>query len=331
MRILVTGGSGFLGSHLARSLYEQGHNVTVFSRRIPELPSQITPVSGDLRDRAAVLKACQNQEAVFHAGALTGIWGKAMDFMDINVGGTEHILDGCRQNGIRYLIYTSSPSVVYDQMDLINADESLPYPEKFLCEYSRTKALAEQKILEDNDRKGVKTVALRPHLIWGPGDTHLIPRVMDRARKGQLVQVGPGANQVDIIYIDNAVEGHIKAFEALITGKVSGGAPYFISDGQPVVLWEWLQQLIAALGIPKVSRQISYRTAWWLGWGLETLYRMLALPGEPRMTRFLAGQLSTSHYFDISRARRDLKYAPVVSPDEGLRRTVSYFQSRRGD
>jgi len=331
MRVLVTGGSGFLGSHLASRLDELGHQVTVFSRRLPDMPTTITAVSGDLRDRSAVIKACSNQEAVFHAGALTGIWGKSREFLDINVGGTEHILEGCRRSDIRFLIYTSSPSVVYDQKNLVNADESLPYPDRFLCEYARTKAVAEKRILENHNLHELKTVVLRPHLIWGPGDTHLIPRIMDRARKGQLVQVGEGTNQVDIIYIDNAVEGHIRAFDSLVSRKIPGGSPYFISDGQPVILWEWIQQLISALGIPRISRQISYRTAWWAGWGLEAVYRLFALGGEPRMTRFLAGQLATSHYFDISRARVDLGYVPVVSPEEGLRRTISYFQSHLED
>ena len=170
------------------------------------------------------------------------------------------------------------------------------------------------------------TVSLRPHLIWGPGDPHLIPRIIERAKKGQLVRVGEGTNRVDIIYIDNAVEGHIRAWQALEPGSPVAGQCYFLSDGEPVVLWDWINQLLASLGINPVTKSISYGMAKKLGWILEGVYRVFGLAGEPRMTRFLAGQLATSHYFDISRARRDFNYEVRVSPEEGMKRLLKSLQ-----
>jgi len=186
--------------------------------------------------------------------------------------------------------------------------------------------LAEQSVVEANSRYNLMTVSLRPHLIWGPGDPHLIPRIINRAEKGQLVRVGEGRNRVDIIYIDNAVEGHIQAWQALEPGSPLCGKCYFLSDGEPVVLWDWINQLLVSLGIEPVAKSISYGMAKNLGWVLEWIYRIGRLSGEPRMTRFLAGQLATSHYFDISRAKRDFNYEVRVSPEEGMKRLLKSLQ-----
>jgi nucleoside-diphosphate-sugar epimerase len=332
MNLLVTGGTGFLGGHIARRLHELGHTVTVLGRRPnPNLPECVELLQADLQDREAVIEACRGRVAVFHAGALTGIWGDREAFFRTNVKGTEHVIEGCLRHGVQKLIYTSSPSVVYDGCNLENADESLPYARRFLCEYPRTKAIAEKRVLEVNGKDGLRTVALRPHLIWGPGDPHLVPRIIERAQQGKLVRVGRGRNKVDLIYIDNAVEGHIRALEALMANRPVAGRAYFISDGKPVVLWEWINQLLAAMDLPPVRRSISWRNGQRLGALLETVHRMFGLEGEPRMTRFLAGQLATSHYFDISRARRDLCYEPVVGPEEGFERLINWLKTRPSD
>lgn len=327
MNVLVTGGGGFLGSHLACRLLEMGHRVSILGRhRYPDLPANIIQLQADLRDPKAVSEACREQDSVFHAGALPGIWGTKKDFFQTNVDGTRHVIEGCLKNGVRKLVFTSSPSVIYNQTDMENVDESAPYPSHFLSDYPKTKALAEQKVMAANGMQGLRTVALRPHLIWGPGDPHLIPRIIDRAKKGQLVRVGEGTNRVDIIYIDNAVEGHIRAWQALEPGSPVAGKCYFLSDGEPVVLWDWINQLLTSLGINPVTKSISYGTAKNLGWLLEGVYRVFGLAGEPRMTRFLAGQLATSHYFDISRARRDFNYEVRVSPEEGMKRLLKSLQ-----
>lgn len=327
MNVLVTGGGGFLGSHLACRLLEMGHRVSVLGRhRYPDLPANIIQLQADLRDSKAVSEACREQDSVFHAGALPGIWGTKKDFFQTNVDGTRHVIEGCLKSGVRKLVFTSSPSVIYNQTDMENVDESAPYPSHFLSDYPKTKALAEQKVMAANGRQGLLTVALRPHLIWGPGDPHLIPRIIDRAKKGQLIRVGEGTNRVDIIYIDNAVEGHIRAWQGLEPGSSVAGKCYFLSDGEPVVLWDWINQLLTSLGINPVTKSISYGTAKNLGWLLEGVYRVFGLAGEPRMTRFLAGQLATSHYFDISRARRDFNYEVRVSPEEGMKRLLKSLQ-----
>jgi nucleoside-diphosphate-sugar epimerase len=327
MNILVTGGGGFLGSHLARRLLEMGHHVTVLGRRrYPSLPENIIQLQADLREPKAVSEACREQDSVFHAGALPGIWGTKKDFYQTNVEGTRHVIQGCLKHGVRKLVFTSSPSVIYNQTDMENVDESAPYPSHYLSDYPKTKALAEQEVMAAKSQQDLLTVSLRPHLIWGPGDPHLVPRIIERARKGQLIRVGEGTNKVDIIYIDNAVEGHIRAWQALEPGSPVAGKCYFLSDGEPVLLWDWINRLLASLGINPVTKSISYGMAKNLGWILEGVYRILGLGGEPRMTRFLAGQLATSHYFDISRARRDFNYEVKVPPEEGMKRLLKSLE-----
>lgn len=327
MNILVTGGGGFLGSHLARRLLEMGHRVSILGRRrYSNLPENIIQIEADLRDPNAVVDACRNQDSVFHAGALPGIWGTPDDFYQTNVLGTRHVIRGCLEQGVQKLVFTSSPSVIYDQSDMAKVDESTPYPSHYLSDYPKSKALAEQEVMAANGQQGLLTVSLRPHLIWGPGDPHLVPRIIERARQGQLIRVGKGDNKVDIIYIDNAVEGHIQAWQALRPGSPVAGKCYFLSDGEPVVLWDWINRLLKSLGVKPVTKSISYGMAKNLGWILELVYRVLRLGGEPRMTRFLAGQLATSHYFDISRARRDLNYKIRVSPEEGMKRLLKSLE-----
>jgi len=226
------------------------------------------------------------------------------------------------------LVYTSSPSVTFDGHDAVNANESLPYPARYETSYAETKAEAERTVLQADGRDGLHTVALRPHLIWGPGDPHLIPRVVAAARAGRLMQVGDGRNRVDITYVDNAVTAHVQAADCLGPEGRAHGHAYFISDGHPVELWPWINDLLERLGVPRVRRTVSMRTARAIGAVLETVYRVLHLPGEPRMTRFVAAQLGTSHYYDLTAARRDFGYEPTVGMEEGLERLVRWLQAR---
>ena len=332
MRVLVTGGGGFLGSHIAARLYDRGDQVYVLGRRkYVCLREGIETIQADLRDREAIFQACRDMDAVFHAGAKPHIWGDSKEFYDINVEGTRNVISACRKHSVKKLIFTSSPSVVFSKSDMKNADESAPYPDSYLCDYPRTKALAERLVIESNGLDGLSTVSLRPHLIWGPGDPHLIPRIVERAKKGQLARVGDGKNMVDLIYIDNAVEAHILACSALEPGSALAGQCYFVSDGEPVVLWDWINSLLDKLKLPPVTRSLSYGGAYFLGALMEIFYRAFRIPGEPRMTRFLAAQLATSHYFDISRAKCDFQYRPIVRPEEGLRRLIEYLQARPAD
>jgi nucleoside-diphosphate-sugar epimerase len=329
MRVLVTGGGGFLGSRIVARLAARGDTVCVLGRRsYSHLPVGVRSVQADIRDASAIHRACSGMEAVIHTAALPGIWGNTCEFESINVEGTRNVVEACRKQGVAKLVHTSSPSVVYADGNMENINESVPYPDIFLCDYARTKATAERLVLEANGLDGLHTVALRPHLIWGPGDPHLVPRLVERAQRGRLVRVGNGANKVDIIYIDNVVEGHINALDA---DSRANGKCYFLSDGHPVVLWDWINELLSRLGLPTVKKSISYKTGYALGALLEGVYGFFKLPGEPRMTRFLAAQLATSHFFDISRARDELGYRPVVSVEEGMKRLIESLRRRPGD
>jgi nucleoside-diphosphate-sugar epimerase len=327
VKALVTGGNGFLGSAIVRMLYARGDEVSILCRTSHE---NVAPFirhahHADLRDTAAVHCACAGLDVVFHAASLTGVWGPFREYQSINVDGTRNVIDACRTGGVARLVYTSSPSVVFGHDDLCGVDESQPYPNRYLAAYPQTKAEAERMVLAAND-DSFFTVALRPHLIWGPGDPHLIPRVIDRAKKGKLRQVGDGKNLVDITYIDNAAEAHLLAADSLNRSVLCAGRAYFISQGKPVALWPWLDQLLVAVGAPRVTRKISLKAATLLGATLEGVHKVLGLKQEPPMTRFVANQLGKSHYFDISAAKRDLGYAPRVSSKDGMERLVNWLK-----
>ena len=322
MRVLVTGGGGFLGSGIAKSLHEKQHDVTVVGRHhYSHLPKGIKLFQGDIRDFDFLHKVIAGMDAVFHTAAFPGIWGRAEDFYSINVDGTHNVIKACLINAVPKLIFTSSPSVVYGGSSLEGVDETVPYPENYLSEYPRTKAIAEKLVIEANS-PDLATVSIRPHLIWGPGDPHLVPRLLAKADKGRLVRVGQGENRVDMIYIDNAVYAHLQACDALGIGKPSAGKVYFVSDGEPVNLWEWINEVLKKTSRPPVTRSISYRTASRLGYFLEKIYNWGNIKKEPPMTRFLASQLATSHYFNISLAKKDFGYGPVVNPEEGMNRLI---------
>jgi 2-alkyl-3-oxoalkanoate reductase len=322
MNALVTGGAGFLGLYLTEQLVAKGAAVRVLSRR-PHSQFDELGVNwhqGDIRDPQAVEQACRGIDTVFHLAAVPGIWGPWKLFYETNTLGTKHVIEACRKHGVAKLIYTSSPSVIYDGADHCGVDETRPYATRFLCHYPRTKALAEQAVLAANGEGGLCTVALRPHLIWGPRDNQLIPRLIARARSGKLLRVGGGRNLVSISYVENAAAAHIQSAEALAPGSPAAGNAYFTNEPDPVNLWEWIDELLKRAGLAPVRRAIKTRTAYWAGATCELIYRVLRISAEPPMTRFLAQQLSGSHYYDTGRANRDFGYRPIVSVEEGLRR-----------
>jgi nucleoside-diphosphate-sugar epimerase len=305
----------------------RGDRVRGFCRKpdphLSELGAEIS--LGDIRDGAAVEAACRDVDLVYHVAGVAGIWGRWRHFYEINTLGTEHVLSACRECGVSRLVYTSSPSVTFDGSGQQGVDESAPYAERWLCHYPRSKALAEQAVLAANEPGCLLTCALRPHLIWGPGDRHLIERLLDRARRGRLRRVGDGSNLIDMIYVENAALAHLQAADALRPGAAVCGRAYFISQGAPVNCWEWIDELLALAGQPAVKRSISLSAAWRLGAIFEGLYRTLHLRGEPPMTRFLAAQLGSSHYFDIRRAEQDFGYRPQITKEEGMRRLARHF------
>lgn len=322
MKALVTGGGGFLGRYVVEQLVARGDSVRVFSRgRYPELDALgVETVQGDLRDVAQVRASCDGMETVFHVAGLPGVWGPWESFHEINTLGTEHVIAGCRAAGVSRLVYTSSPSVVYDGSPHENANESLTYPDSYLCHYPHSKAIAEAAVLAANGTDGLATVSLRPHLIWGPRDNHLIPRLIQRAAAGRLRRVGDGRNLISVSYVENSAHAHLLAADALTPDAPLAGQAYFINEPEPVNLWEWVDDLLIRAGLPKLKKSISANAAWRLGATLETVYGVLRLRGEPPMTRFVASQLSGSHYYDVSAARRDFGFEPMVSVEEGLRR-----------
>ncbi len=330
MKALVTGGSGFLGGALVRGLIARGTEVRVLCRReMPELSRLGVEIAlGDLLDPPALARAVAGCEVVFHAAAKAGVWGPYEAYHQPNVVGTENVIEACRRHGVARLIYTSSPSVVFDGKDMEGVDESAPYPAHFVANYAQSKALAEQKVRAAADGK-LATVALRPHLIWGPGDNHLLPRFASRAAAGQLFRIGNQRKLVDTLYIDNAVSAHLLAADRLAPGSPIDGRAYFISQGEPVEVWTMVNWLVQAAGAPPATRTIPVSLAMLLAWGFETIHRLKRAPGEPRLTRFAVRELAASHWFDISAARRDLGYTPLVSTEEGLRRLRSHFTLRQ--
>ncbi len=327
---LVTGGGGFLGAALVRALLARGDRVRVLARGdYPELRAAgAETVRGDVREPAAVLDACEGADAVFHTAALAAGWGDPREFEAVNVGGTESVLAACRAQGVKALVHTSTPSVVAHGGDLEGADESLPYPARFLAHYPRTKALAERKVRNEGDA-GLPCVAIRPHFIWGPGDRHLLPRLLSRARAGKLRRVGRGDPLVDTVYVDNCVDAHVAAAAKLLEGASIRGRVYFVSDGAPIGVWTMANRLLGAAGVPPVTRAVPSWLAYAAGALLEAGHAVAGSAREPLMTRFGASQLSHAQWYDISAARRDLGYDPRVSIDEGLRRLEAWCKEAR--
>lgn len=319
---LVTGGGGFLGGAIVSGLLARGWRVRSISRgAYPDLESRgVECLRADLSDAAAVRRACEGCDAVFHVAALAGVWGPRERYFRANVVGTRSVLEGCRAAGVARLVHTSTPSIVFDGRDMENADESVPVARSFHSHYSETKAIAEAEVLAANS-PGLRTVALRPHLIWGPGDQHILPRLYNRARMGRLARIGPGTNRVDAVYVDNAAEAHILAEGALRTANSpAAGRAYFITNAEPVSLWEFIDRLLDCCGLPPVRRSVSVGTALAVAGAIEGVYRLLRVDREPPMTRFVAAEMATSHWFNPTRAREDLGYVPRISMDEGVRR-----------
>jgi nucleoside-diphosphate-sugar epimerase len=321
MKALVTGGGGFLGGVIVRILRDRGDAVRSFSRNTyPALEALgVEQVRGDLGDAAAVAAAAEGCDVVFHVAAKAGYWGRWRDYHRANVVGTENVLAACRKHGVRRLVFTSSPSVTSTGVDQNGVNESEPYAERFLAHYAHTKALAEQAVRSANGPE-LATVALRPHLMWGPGDPHLIPRLIGRARAGRLRRVGREPKLVDTTYVDNAAMAHVQAADRLAPGSVVAGKAYLLSQGEPEPLWDFVNRVLAAAGLPPVARTLHPGLAYAAGAFFEAVYSFLSLRREPPMTRFVARQLSTAHWFDLTAAKRDLDYAPAITTEEGLRR-----------
>ena len=319
-KALVTGGSGFLGSRIVHMLLDKGIAVRTLQRSDPPAlkHAEIETICGDISDKDTVVNAAEGCDVIFHIAAKIGIWGNYNNYYQCNVIGTKNVLDACKTHGIHKLIYTSSPSVVFSGDDEEHISESTPYPDHFLTAYQKTKALAEQMVLDANSAS-LATVALRPHLIWGPGDPHLVPRIIERARAGRLRLVGKQNNLVDSTYIDNAALAHVLAEEALAPDASCAGKAYFISNGEPLPMAELINKILAAADLSPITKTIPTQLAYILGMMMELAYKIFNLKGEPIMTRFVAKQLSCAHWYDLTAAKRDFSYQASVTIDEGMR------------
>ena len=329
MKYLVTGANGFLGSEIVRQLRRRDDQVVALVRRSHDFLDSLgcqTHVA-DIRNYDAILPAFDEIDVVIHTAAVSGIWGEWKKYYSINTVGTRNVVNACREQKVQRLVYTSSPSVTFDGEHQVNVDETAPYPTKWLANYPKSKALAEQYVLEANDPPELLTCALRPHLIWGPGDPHLIPRLIERARQNKLRRVGDGRNQVDNIYVENAAYAHLLAADRLKIDSPVCGKAYFISQDDPVNCWQWINDILKLAGLQPVKKSISFFWAWRLGHAAELVYEGISSEKEPRMTRFLAAQLAKSHYFDISQAKKDLDYKPLVSNEEGMQRLAAHLKA----
>jgi len=313
-------------------MLSQGRAVAVAGRTAaPDLEARgVRFIRAPLEDAAATRAACAGVETVFHVAAKVGFWGRHSEFFRANVLGTRAVIEGCRAHGVRRLVHTSTPSVVYNGRDLAGADESLPLTTRCPSPYPLTKAAAEAEVLAAHSPE-LATVALRPHLIWGPGDPHLVPRILERARAGRLRIVGEGRNRVDMVHVENAADAHVAAEAALcLPAPPAGGRAFFITNGEPVLLWDWINGLLAALGEARVTKRIPLGAASALGAACEAAWGMLRLRGEPPMTRFVAAELARDHWFDLSAARRDLGYAPRVSMSQGTAELIAGLRRTAG-
>jgi 2-alkyl-3-oxoalkanoate reductase len=319
MKVLVTGGGGFLGKRIISFLLNMGIEVRNFSRHTyPELEELgVTSISGNLNDKAAVSSAVKGCDVVFHVAAKVGLHGAYQDFYDTNVIGTKNIVESCLSQGIKKLIFTSSPSVIFDGEDHNGIDESTPYPSQYFSHYQTTKAEAEQYVLNANSDQ-LAVISLRPHLIWGPGDPHFLPRLADSAKAGKLKIIGKGDNLVDTVYIDNAVKAHLIAMEKLSIGSPLSGKVYFITNQEPWPIKKLINQILAVANQPPINSHIPVTIAYLIGFILEKVYLTFRLKGEPRLTRLITRQLSKTHWYDATKANKELGYYPEISMDEGF-------------
>ncbi|MDX2416528.1 MAG: NAD-dependent epimerase/dehydratase family protein [Xanthomonadales bacterium] len=329
MKVLVTGGGGFLGSAICRQLLARGDQVIAYQRspadELENLGARV--VQGDITDAGLLNAASKGVDAIIHTAAKAGLSVNYDDYFGPNVTGTENVLGACHTNGIRKLVFTSSPSVTHSDGDIEGGTESLPYAETYNSPYPETKALSEQQVMAANSPE-LHTVSLRPHLIWGPGDSHLLPKLLERARHGKLKLPGPD-KLIDTVYIDNAARAHLLALDKLETNpEIVGGKVYFISNDEPLSQSDIIGGLLKAAGVEVDIQAISPRLAIAAGTVLETGWKLFGIKSDPPLTRWSAEHLSTAHWYDISAAKRDLGYTAEISIAEGLDRLAQEYRRK---
>jgi nucleoside-diphosphate-sugar epimerase len=321
MRVLVTGASGLLGGAVARELASRGHEVRTLQRRAAGLPG-IADLPGSITDVDDVRRAVRGVEAVVHLAAKVSLTGDPVDFALVNVEGTRRLIAEAAHAGAQRFVHISSPSVAHTGTSIAGDDARPADPERVSGDYARTKAVAERLALAA-DAPGFSVVAVRPHLVWGPGDTQLVARIAERAARGRLPILGSGAALIDTTYLDNAATAIAAALDR---AEHVHGQAYVVTNGEPRPVAEMLAGLCHAAGVRTPTRHVPPGLARAAGSAVEALWRVRPGPDEPPMTRFLAEQLSTAHWFDQRRTRADLHWTPSVSIDEGLARLAASYR-----
>lgn len=323
MKALVTGGTSLLGGAVAQLLSDRGDEVTVLQRRPSSLG--VPEVLGDITDTDSVSRAVEGADAVIHLAARVGVVGSWPDFEATNIAGTAAVLSAARTAGVSRLVYVSSPSVAHGGDSLVGVGADPADPENASGHYSRSKAIAEQLALGESD-DGLSVVAIRPHLVWGPGDTQLVGRIVDRARSGRLALVGSGAALIDTTYIDNAADALVAALDR--ADSLSGRA-FVVSNGEPRPIGELVARIVSAAGLDEPRVRVPVAVARFGGRLAERVWESSGRQDDPPMTEFLAEQLSTAHWFDQRETREALDWQPAVSLDEGFARLRAWFAEQR--
>ena len=331
MKILVTGGLGFIGFRLVQNLIDQGHEVHALGRT--QKPPKAKEIHGlhyhphDLSTSVLSADWFLGTDTIFHVAAKAGMGGNFTEYLQANLVSTEKLLVAAKQAKVKRFIYTSTPSVVFSKHPICNGTESLPYSTENFSPYATTKAWAEKAVLLADNKSGMRTIALRPHLVWGAGDPHLLPRVIARHQAGKFKIVGNAKNKVDLTHVDNVVHAHLCALESMQVNASLGGKAYFIGQNEPVFLWEWLNHIFTELGLPTLEKAVPFKTAYHLGFMIEKLWGALRIKSDPPMTRFVACQLAQDHWFSSEAAQKDLGYQPILSMDQALEKTLPWLRS----
>lgn len=330
MRALVTGGGGYVGRHVVRALLDRGDTVRVVGRRrYPEV--EAWGAEGHAADLATddprLAGAFTDVDVVFHVAALPPYHAPEAVFRATNVDGTRRVLEGARAAGVGRFVFTGTPSATFDGRDVEGGTEATcPYPQRYGNAYAATKAEAERMVLAANG-PGLATTCVRPHLVYGPEEPHMLPRVLALHRAGRLRVIGSGQNRVGLTHVANAAAAHLQAADALAAGGANAGKAYFVTDAEPVVLWDWLGRFVEAVGEPPIRGRVSLGLARAVGAVCEAAWTWLPLPGEPPMTPFAATNVATSHWYDLSAARTDFGYAPPVDGEAGFEATAAWFRA----
>ena len=321
IKVLVTGGGGFVGMALIRRLVKSDYFVSTFSRSIYNEHKKlgVKIFQGNISSLPEIENACAGIDVVFHVAAKVGVWGAYKDFYDINIIGTENVIKACKKNGVKKLIFTSSASVIFDGSNLEGVNELVGYPKTPVSNYTSTKAQAEQLVLNANSNS-LKTISLRPHLVWGPGDTQLIPKILIRAKSGRLKQVGEKNYLIDTTFINNLIDAQILAMGKMDINPDLCGRAFFITNGKPIPVWEFLNSIIKSAGLPEVKKSIPKFVALMVAWILEKAHLIFRIKKEPFITRFVIHELCTHHWFDISAAEKLLDYSPKIDFETGIQK-----------